>query len=246
MSRGKTVWKTRLGVRRAIVSAAVMLLASSVAGCGGEGMPSGVVAQVAGHSITKTTLERWIKAQAVMDWESHPKHAAPAGVVPDPSDYAPCVAYLGKSSRREGNRPPSDAQLEVRCRQRYEALREEALNILITFQWIIGECARRGIKVTDAEVRQEYARFNGEKFPHRGELENFLRYTGWSEADDKLSLKMDLLYAKLEQKVGGPQAFVKFIGGFTERWVARTDCRKEDVVSNCRQYKGKIPHEPRV
>jgi hypothetical protein len=218
-------------------------------------MPASVVAEVAGRSISRSMLDRWIAAQAVMDYEVHPTHPAPRGVVPDPPAYATCIAYLAESARQAGTRAnPTRAQLKGRCRQSYEALHEEVLNILITFQWVIGESAQRGVRVTDKEVQREYERFNAEKFPKPGEFQRFLEYTGWSEADDKLSLKMDLLYQKLGQKVSaaasspeaGQRAFGEFIREFTKRWVARTNCRKSDIVSDCRQYKGHTLPEPRV
>lgn len=211
----------------------------------GDVAPGTVVARVDRHTITKATLDRWTAIEAVLSYEANPRQPVPNGVIPDPPSYVGCIAYLQRVAQRPaaGQVRPTTEQLKNRCEQRHAFLQHHVLDILITFYWLSGEGAARGITVSDGEARKLLA----QQFPTEAAFRKFLEITGESEADELLILKRDLLSTRLQQSVSEKLGltseqqqltFLKFIEALTKRWSARTSCRRGYVVSECRQYAG--------
>jgi foldase protein PrsA len=235
------------------------MAAIGVSGCGG-GMPSGIVVQIGARSISKATLDHWTAIEAATDYETNPSGPLPTGVVPDPPRYSACIARLRETTPkvRAGTPRPTRTSLEKECRQKYRKLQQHVLNVLITFQWLLGESEKQGVNITDSEVNRQYERFSHERFPKTGELKRYLTITGESLADERLRMKMDLLGTRLNEKMerkvkdegAGVQqqllAVVRWNKEFVARWLARTNCRVEYVVSNCRQYRGALKPETRL
>lgn len=72
---------------------------------------------------------------------------APEHIVPDPPRYKSCVAHL------QAQMPQSIASaLEEECRQQYQALKQRALGLLISWHWLIGEAIERGLQLRDAQL----------------------------------------------------------------------------------------------
>ena len=63
-----------------------------------------------------------------------------------------------RRSRPRASRSTTDAQLKAQCKQQYEQLRDQVLQLLISFEWIEGEAEEQGVKVTDAEVKKPFER----------------------------------------------------------------------------------------
>jgi len=215
--------------------------------CGG-GSSSDVVIRVAGKPISKATVDHWLKVEAVISNELIPRRPPPKGLVPDPPAYTDCIAYQRTHGLAlpKGSAAQVTAALKGQCRKRYESVRQHVLQLLVTFQWLIGEGARHGVKVSAGEVRQALARFRRENFTSDAAFEHYFTYTGETPADQSLVLKIDLLVAKLQHRItaqGGAAALAKFSKELTSRWVARTSCRRGYVVPDCKQYNGPLPPE---
>jgi hypothetical protein len=221
-------------VALAAVSIAVL------AGCGGSKDPA--VAGVGEQSISKASLNHWIHVEAIIDHEL-PQAPVPTGEVPDPPRFVACAGYLARKARADPapHSVPSSVTLKQQCRERYSAVREHILRILITYMWLKAEAAKLGVQVSDGESTQQLARYSKEVFKTSAAFQRYLRYTGESLADELLVGKMDLVSAKLERKLiserGVPGA-TSFFRNFPKRWAAKTNCQAEYVVPGCKQYKG--------
>ncbi len=244
-------WHSGFGsdcARRCLTASLCVLAAglslSGLTACGSSS--SAVVVQVGAHAITKATLNRWTAIEAILSYEFDPSGPVPKGVVPDPPSYTNCIAYLRKTppALTKSATDPSSAQLKRQCEQKQELLEHHMLDILITYYWLSGEAASRGVKVTAAELKQTLAR----QFPSEAAFHRFLALTGETASDERLLLTKSLLDTKLQQSVMASkgltskqqqeEALIKFSEEFARRWTARTSCRPGYVVSECRQYKG--------
>ncbi|HTA34763.1 MAG TPA: hypothetical protein VK721_15180 [Solirubrobacteraceae bacterium] len=93
---------TRL--RKLALAAVAVTVAATLGGCGSSGsgsggIPNNAVAVVGGTPITKAALRHWTSVQLATNYELDPQTPLPAGVVYEPSNYAPCVARLRASAR---------------------------------------------------------------------------------------------------------------------------------------------------
>ncbi len=211
--------------------------------------PNEAVVKVAGHPISKATLDHWIPIEAILTYELYPKRPVPRGVVPDPPDYTACIAYLEATPAKlvQSGSKPTAAQLKSQCRQKYELMQEHMLDFLITSQWVNDESIDLGVKLTSREVKQEFERIKREVFPVKGAFQRFLEFTGLSLSDELFRIRKDLLDTKIQQKISAKkglslaqrqQLLTEFSVAFQKRWVARTSCRPGYVMVDCKQYKG--------
>ncbi len=224
---------------------AVIVAVVGLAACGGSGMPGDTVVQVGGSSITKATLDHWTSVEAILAYDTNPKQPVPKGVVPVPPSYTACIAYLEATAPKsaKGQSKLTAAQLKSQCQQHYEELQQHILGILINFDWLAGESADQGIKVTDEEVKRQFTRFKHEQFRTEAAFQRFLGFTGESLSDELLIMKRNLLTEEIAQKViekKGLTAQQQQQAGkaFVKKWTARTNCRAGYVVPGCKQYKG--------
>jgi hypothetical protein len=240
---------------------AVVLAVVALAACGG-GDSGAIVAQVGSvGSISKATLDHWIHVEAVVLYQQRPPSAVPKGVVPDPPDYKACIAYLESIPQKlvERGPTPTALQLESKCRQRYQELREITLNTLILWDWSIAAGEALGMKASDAEARQQLVE-ERKRFSRKGEagFANYLKWTGQTIADMLLRSRVEVFEGKLVAKQDALQKLLpkslpaaqlqqselaKFIAYQPpgKRWVAITSCRKGYIVSACKQYRGPQP-----
>ena len=205
------------------------------------------VVRIGRHSITKATLDHWTAVEVVLTYQ-YP--AAPKGLVPDPPDYAGCIAYSAVTAQAKHARPkPTKTQLKAACKQRYDAVRNHMLDILITNYWVSDEAASKGLKVTAKEVQQALNR----QFPTQAKLHKFLSITGERSSDQRSIIEHKLLLEKLQWSVSplrghvGPESeqmvnrvdlsIAKLSEEMKRKWTPRTNCRAGYVVSECRQYR---------
>jgi hypothetical protein len=235
---------------------AIVIAMVGVSACGGGS--SEVVAEVAGvGSISKETLDHWIPIEARLVYEEVPKKPVPRGVVPDPPTYAACVAYLRSHPQNliETGPKPTAAQLKGKCAQKYQEVKQLALNTLIGWDWTIGTGAAAGMNVTDAEARQRLRAVRKNNLPEVS-FEKYLKYTGQTMSDMLLRSRVQLFEVKFQQRVTAmtkllpkgltaqqqQQALAKATAGLptSKQWVARTSCHRGYVTSSCKQYKGPL------
>jgi hypothetical protein len=237
-----------LGIGRLVFPlCGVLIVSISLAACG-DATPGTIVARVDRHSITKATLERWTAIEAVLAYETNPQQPVPRGVVPDPPVYVNCVSYLAAAGSPGGGRSKTAAQLKRQCAEEHKLLQHHILDILITYYWLSGDGAEKGVKLTGGEIKQVLDRI----FPSAGAFHKYLSITGESPSDERLIIEKDLFDSKLLQleetriKKRKPtsrhqreQALIRAAIEFTKKWSARTSCSAGYVVSECKQYKGR-------
>src|SRR3954469_15241418 len=165
-----------------------------VAGCGG--VPGDAVATVDGNSIDKAQFAHWMNVAAK---QSGTPHAS----VPDPPDYTQCVAQKRKTAPKPAKGQPkqTDAQLKTQCKQEYEGLRNQVLQLLVSFKWIDGEADDLGVKVSDAEVKKSFEQQKKQSFPKDADYQKFLKTSGQTNEDIMQRVRLDLLSNKIRDKV---------------------------------------------
>lgn len=183
---------------------AVLFAVAGLSACGG--IPGNAVVQVNGTPITKSTFDHWLGVAAASSL------ATPGSkpTLPEPPDYTACIAHLQAISPKpaKGQAPPTNTQLKAECEQQYKSLQQEVLGFLISASWVIGEAESMGVKLSDKEVEKEFDKIKATQFPKAGEFEKFLATSGESVSDLLLRVKLNLLSAKIQQKVTKKKATV--------------------------------------
>ena len=182
-------------VRLSLALCALAVPAVFVAGCGG--VPGNAVAEVDGTSIDKSEYNHWLTSPP-----SRARRAA-AGGVPKPPDYTACIAAKRKTTPKPAKGQPkvTDEQLKTQCKQEYEQLRNQVMQLLVSFQWLEGEAKAQGIKVSDADVKKAFATQKKQSFPKDADYQKFLKTSSQTEDDILLQVKADLLATKIRDKV---------------------------------------------
>jgi foldase protein PrsA len=181
--------------RFALSACALLGVGATVAACGGT--PGNAVATVDGQSIDKTDFTHWMTVAAKTSGQT-------GNAVPDPQDgYVKCVAAKRKATPKPAKGQPkvTDAQLKTQCVQEYNTLRDQVLQLLISFKWIQGEADSLGVKVTDADVKKSFDQQRKQSFPKDADYQKFLKNSGQTNADIMQRVRLDLLSNKIRDKV---------------------------------------------
>jgi len=166
-----------------------------VAGCG-DAVPGNSVASVDGTEIKKDEFNHWMNVAAKSTGQ-------PNATVPDAPEYTKCVAAKRKTLPKPAKGQPetTDKQLKDQCKQEYEALRDQVMQLLTRFAWIDGEAEERGIKLSDADVKKSFEEQKKQAFPKEADYQKFLKQNGQSEADILERVRLDLLSNKIRDEV---------------------------------------------
>jgi parvulin-like peptidyl-prolyl isomerase len=180
-------------VRILLALCAFAVPAAVAAGCGG--VPGDSVATVDGASIDKAQFTHWMNVAA--------KTSGQSTAVPDPPDYTACIAAKRKTAPKPGKGKPktTDEQLKTQCKQQYEGLRNQVLQLLFQFKWIQGEADDLGIKITDADVKKSFDQQKKQSFPKEADFQKFLKTSGYTNADLVQRVKFDLQLNKIRDKI---------------------------------------------
>jgi foldase protein PrsA len=121
-----------------------------------------------------------------------------------------------------------------------EQRRDQVMQFLVQHEWVKGEAADLGVKVSDAEVRRSYDQQKEQSFPQDADFRRFLRESGQTEEDLLLQVRVDLLTNGITEKVveGERQSeqqrvLQEFGERFQRRWRERTTCRDQYATSLC-------------
>jgi foldase protein PrsA len=185
---------THASIKSLFALALVGLTALVVAGCGND-VPAGAVAKVGDAEITQDEFDKWLKT-AVMG-----QAQGGAAAVPDPPDYAKCVAAKKKTPAPEGQSKPTEAQLKKQCKTEYDQLKTEVMQFLIQAEWVQQEAEQQNINVSEKAVAKSFADQKKQAFPTDKAYKEFLRTSGMSEDDILFRVKLDQLQQKLTKKV---------------------------------------------
>jgi foldase protein PrsA len=171
---------------------ALALTAAVAVGCGG--VPGNAVAEVDGTAIEKSDFTHWLNVAS---------KSGQSSTVPDAPDFTKCVAAKRKTTPKPAKGQPktTDEQLKKQCKQEYDSLRNQVVGLLVSYQWIEGEAAKQGVKVTDAEVKKSFDAQKKQNFPKEADWQKFLKTSGQSQEDILLRVKLDLLSQKIRDKV---------------------------------------------
>jgi len=152
---------------------------------------------VDGEAIEKSSYDHWLQVAARSSGQGATAKA------PVPPDFTACVAQKRKTTPKPAKGQPkvTDEQLKSQCKQEYEQLRDQVLQLLISFQWLEGEAEEQGIKVSDEEVKKSFDQQKKQSFPKDADYQKFLKDSGQSEEDIMLQVKADLLASKIRDKV---------------------------------------------
>jgi foldase protein PrsA len=192
---------SKLSTRITALSAAALLCAG-LSACGG--IPSDAVVQVNGTPITKDTFNHWIAVAASSSSAAATTTTTGAKpVIPVPPNYTACIAHLQVTAPKpaKGQAKPTAAALKSQCETQYNQFKQQVLPYLISSEWVIGEAAERGVKVSDEEVKKEFNKIRSGSFPHEADFQKFLTRTGYTVSDLLLRVKLNLVAQKIEKKV---------------------------------------------
>lgn len=233
----------------ALASALVVLALAGICGCGGGNDASASVVEVKGNVITKAMVAHWLSVSASRNYELIPRGPVPKGAIPDPPDYAACIAYLEKVAKKPvtGAGDPTGAVFKGQCRQQYSMLRQQVLGSLITSMWLISEAKQRGLTASKSEIQRFFQTVRGQEFADKAKFEKYLELTGETLSDRLFRAKVKVLSKKIEGQVSAEgqrqghssdQALSDYLQGFAKRWAAKTRCHPGYVVADCSEYRG--------
>jgi parvulin-like peptidyl-prolyl isomerase len=165
------------------------------AGCG-DAVPGNSVASVDGNDIKKEDFDHWMNVAAKSTGQ-------PNASVPDAPEFTKCIAAKRKTLPKPAKGQPetTDKQLKDQCKQEYDALREQVMQLLTRFQWIDGEAKERNIKITDAEVKKSFEEQKKQAFPKDADYQKFLKQNGQTEEDILARVRLDLLSNKIRDEI---------------------------------------------
>jgi foldase protein PrsA len=178
---------------------AVLFALVGISACGG--VPGNAVVQVGGTPISKTAFEHWMSVASTSDKEAG---STEKPVIPVPPEYTACIAHLRTTAAKtatKGQAAPTTAKLKSQCEAQYKALQQEVLGFLISSQWVLSEANSLGVKLSDAEVKKEFAKIKASQFPKAAEFEKFLASSGQTVSDLLLRVKLNLLSQKIQKQI---------------------------------------------
>lgn len=188
-------------LRKSLALGAFFAAILALAACGGDNIPGDSVAKVGDTPIKKTEFSHWMNVAAISSQQQTGQTGKPQ--IPQPPDFAACVAQKKKTAPKpaKGQPSPTDAQYKAQCKQQYEGLRDQTMQFLISANWIEGEAADQGIKVSDAEVDKQFEQTKKQSFPKEADFQKFLKSSGMSLADIKFRVRIEALSNKLRDKI---------------------------------------------
>jgi foldase protein PrsA len=190
-------------LRALLAVGTVAASAAALTACGGDSVPGNAVAKVGDDTISTTDFNHWMKVAAISSQGAQPGAQKTAPQIPQPPDFAACVANKKKTAPKpaKGQPSPTDAQFKAQCKQEYEGLRDQVLQFLISARWIQGEASDQDVKVTDAEVNKQFQQTKKQSFPKEKDYTKFLKDSGMTQDDILFRVKLDTLSNKLREKV---------------------------------------------
>src|SRR3954452_16888693 len=190
-------------LRLLLAVGAIAVPAAALSACGSDSVPGNAVAKVGDDAITNADFQHWMRVAAISSQGALPGQKKGAVSIPQPPDYAACVANKQKTAPKpaKGQPKPTAAQFKAQCKQEYEGLRDQVLQFLISAHWIQGEAADQSVKVSDAEVNKQFQQTKKQSFPKEKDYAKFLKDSGMTQDDILFRVKLDTLSNKLREKV---------------------------------------------
>ena len=211
----------------------------------GKGSHDQTAVRIGSHEVTKRAVEHWMSV--LVGFGSNGLEPGPE--VPVPPEYTACIVDQREHPRQSFHQTnPTREQLKADCEFEYRRFKLKTLYLLISYQWVMGEARELGVSISQAELARGLATFKKSVAPNEKAFQRYLHFTRATLADIKLSVELNALTMKVEDRIGGPvagggtpaqreQALIRFGKAYERKWLERTDCRPGYVVPICRQYK---------
>jgi foldase protein PrsA len=184
---------------------ALVVPALALAACGDDNVPGNAVAKVDDEVITKSTFDHWMNIAAVSSQAQTQSEGKtpPKPKIPVPPDFTACIADKKKNAPKpaKGQPQPKDADYKTQCKQEYEGLRDQVMQLLIQNEWISAEAAEQDIKVSDEDVKKAFAEQKKQSFPKEADYKKFLQTSGFTEEDVLFRVRIEQLSNKIREKV---------------------------------------------
>jgi parvulin-like peptidyl-prolyl isomerase len=173
---------------------AFFVTALTVSACG-SGVPGNSVADVAGNPITQQAFNHWMYVFAKGSVQSPNQ---PVIVPNDPPNFAGCI----KQARAQipALAKTSDKTLRSECGQLFTSLSGQVLDFLIRSYWFQAQAAAANVKVTDAQVMQQFETEKKQSFSTDAAFNSFLKQRGETLQDILYNVRVSLLFQKLRDK----------------------------------------------
>jgi foldase protein PrsA len=190
---------------------AVFVALLGLTACGSSGIPGNAVAKVEGTTITNAAFHHWLGVAAVSSTSGQLTQVK--AVAPEPPAYTACIARFKEVAEKELKAKaiktiPTEAKLKSTCEAQYKTFKQEVMSFLLSSQWVLGEAARLGIKVSDAEVHKQFLKIKTQQFPRAAEFEKFVASSGQTVSDLLLRVKLNMLSSKIQAKIAKEKANV--------------------------------------
>jgi foldase protein PrsA len=187
---------------RPVLLSVLVVPALALAACG-DNVPGDSVAKVDDTTIKKATFDHWMQIAAISSQGAAAGANAPKPQIPVPPDYTACVANKKKTAPKpaKGQPQPSDADYKAQCKQEYEGLRDQVMQLLIQNEWVSGEAEQQDIKISDAEVKKAFDQQKKQSFPKEKDYQEFLKSSGFTEQDVLFRVRLEQLSNKLREKI---------------------------------------------
>ncbi|HEY1286615.1 MAG TPA: SurA N-terminal domain-containing protein [Solirubrobacterales bacterium] len=85
--------------------------------------------------------------------------------------------------------------------EKYDELKEAALNSILDMVWIQGQADEMGISVTDKEVSEELKKLKKENFKTEAEYKKFLKQSKYTKADVNERVKLQILGTQVQEQI---------------------------------------------
>jgi foldase protein PrsA len=187
---------------RALSAFFFVALAVALAACGGDdSIPGNAVAKVGDNAIKKETFDHWMQVAAISSQGG--AVGADKVAVPDAPEFSACIAQKTKTAPKpaKGQPKPSADTFKQQCKQEYDGLKQQVLQFLISSEWIQGEAAEQGVKVSDEEVDKQFEKTKKQSFPKEADFQKFLKTSGMTLDDIKFRVRLDALSNALRKKI---------------------------------------------
>jgi hypothetical protein len=228
-----------------VVAALLLVL---TAGCGSSAsIPGNAVAVVGNTPITRGELAHWMTDLVGEDYYAHIRAKAPLGLVAEPRNVVGCVRAAQQVVPTSSTGQPSltRAQVAGRCRELHEAIKQQALTLLISFARRDAEGVEEGIAPSKREVEEKFLHDEAVRFPKIGEFQAYIDENDTAPANELVELKEEIIanrqlaaFRKQHSSLNWPEQLEARITAGNRKWKAQTSCRSGYLVPECRQFKG--------
>lgn len=230
--------------QKPIALAAVASLALGLCSCAGGGGKT--VASIGDTKVSQATLNHWMGVVLGGDYHAALNKTAPDGLVSDPPDYSRCVSVAeGIVPKVSGKPKLSSAQLRLKCRQLNTAIKEQALDYVLSVLWSREEGAELGLHMPSAgEISRHLRELIYSQFKSPDHFRKVIARERRSLADVRFLIKRNILETQIFARVkaraarlgGGEEAAYKLVLQNNAKWQAKTSCSRGYRAWECKQY----------